>query len=325
MRRAGPVAVLALTCALALAQPVGSQTTAESDGLRVTATLSDAQPGLGEPVTLELTATRTADLSAARIEWPELGQILLGALGEDVVEVERVALAPDRSGQTALLRLYDTREFELPTVTIRATGPDADAEPLAVVELSPGTLTVAGVAPDDAERLPSHGARAWLADEEGPSWAWWALGGAVVALAGGAWLLTRARRTADAPPAEPPRPPHARALDALDALLAERLPEQGHVEAYFTRLSWIARCYVEERFGLRAPEQTTEEFLSELATHAEDTQLSDRHRELLRTFLTRADLVKFARAGADPGTCVAAAEGIRGFVVETSPTDEEAS
>ncbi len=52
------------------------------------------------------------------------------------------------------------------------------------------------------------------------------------------------------------------------------------------------RRYVEERFSLRAPELTTEEFLLEAGRSPE---LSPLHRELLSDFLQRCDRVKFAR------------------------------
>ena len=51
------------------------------------------------------------------------------------------------------------------------------------------------------------------------------------------------------------------------------------------------RRYLEDRFELRAPELTTEEFL-DVAGSA--NRLSHDHQSLLRDFLRQADLVKFA-------------------------------
>jgi len=58
------------------------------------------------------------------------------------------------------------------------------------------------------------------------------------------------------------------------------------------------RRYIENRFGLQAPEQTTEEFLASLRT---GTTLVQQYQTLLSEFLNECDMVKFANyaAGAD--------------------------
>jgi hypothetical protein len=82
------------------------------------------------------------------------------------------------------------------------------------------------------------------------------------------------------------------ALAALEHLQRQDLMSQAHIEEFYVRVSTILRRYVELRFGLRAPEQTTEEFLvSALATGG----LIAAHRDLLEVFLQHCDLVKFAR------------------------------
>ena len=47
-------------------------------------------------------------------------------------------------------------------------------------------------------------------------------------------------------------------------LLAENLPAQGLVKEFYLRLTGIVRQYVEDTTGIRAPEQTTEEFLRDM-------------------------------------------------------------
>jgi len=85
---------------------------------------------------------------------------------------------------------------------------------------------------------------------------------------------------------------HEVALQALARLLARRLLEVGRYEEYYVELSSIVRDYVERRFGLHAPEMTTEEFLVAMQR---DRRLTPEHRGLLGEFLTESDLVKFAR------------------------------
>jgi hypothetical protein len=94
------------------------------------------------------------------------------------------------------------------------------------------------------------------------------------------------------------RPAHVLALAALEHVQHQDLMGQERIEEFYVRVSAILRRYVELRFGLRAPEQTTEEFLvSALATGG----LIAAHRDLLETFLQHCDLVKFARHRPTPG------------------------
>lgn len=78
---------------------------------------------------------------------------------------------------------------------------------------------------------------------------------------------------------------------ALTALLAENLPAQGLVKEFYLRLTGIVRRYIEARTGLRAPEQTTEEFLQAIQSrHLFPLRQSSR----LSEFLVAADMVKYA-------------------------------
>ena len=107
-------------------------------------------------------------------------------------------------------------------------------------------------------------------------------------------------------------PPDERARARLGAALALI----DHPERFCTAVSEITRAYLEERFGLKAPDQTTEEFLADLPKNAE---LDERHKESLAGFLTGCDLVKFAKfepARADLEALHAAALDL---VLQTAP------
>jgi hypothetical protein len=77
-------------------------------------------------------------------------------------------------------------------------------------------------------------------------------------------------------------------------LSKEDLIAKGLVREYYYRITNILRHYIEDRFGLLAPERTTEEFLTEMA-HA--NQLDATHKILIREFLERCDMVKYAKYG----------------------------
>lgn len=136
----------------------------------------------------------------------------------------------------------------------------------------------------------------------------------LVIMALGLWFLfNRPKR----PYVVPPPPPHELALRALDRLWARRDLQEGRWEPYYVELSAIVRRYLEDRFELRAPEMTTEEFLAAAGT---DSRLTAPQRELLAAFLRQADLVKFARAIPSYADAEAAYRSARRFVDETKPS-----
>ena len=130
--------------------------------------------------------------------------------------------------------------------------------------------------------------------------------------------LWRKRRLRVIPP-PPPLPPHLVAYQALDRLLSTDLLRRGELQEFYAILSDILRHYIEQRFGLRAPERTTEEFLLELRMVGSGPMANTSHRLLLRDFLTRCDLVKFACETPAHSEAEEAVEICRRFVRETEP------
>ena len=84
--------------------------------------------------------------------------------------------------------------------------------------------------------------------------------------------------------------PRHRAVAARTAPLVPTAGRRTH-RRFLRRTIRHRAAYLEDRFELRAPELTTEEFL-ETVQQAPD--LSRDHQVLLREFLRQADLVKFA-------------------------------
>ncbi len=119
-------------------------------------------------------------------------------------------------------------------------------------------------------------------------WAWlgWLLAGAVLAAL--AVLLWRRWRRQQQAVAVPPVPPHIRAKQRLN----EALLHIGDARLFCFLISETLRVYLEERFELRAPERTTEEFLQDLQG---TSHLNGSQKQSLTDFLERCDLVKFAR------------------------------
>ncbi|MDO8525325.1 MAG: hypothetical protein Q7S07_02430 [Candidatus Omnitrophota bacterium] len=89
----------------------------------------------------------------------------------------------------------------------------------------------------------------------------------------------------------PVRLPHEIAAEELEAIRGNFLRDPD-VKEYYAGISDCVRRYIERVFKLRAPEMTTEEFLSSLHM---SVVLSIARKDLLRDFLNACDLVKFAK------------------------------
>ena len=116
------------------------------------------------------------------------------------------------------------------------------------------------------------------------------------------------------------RTPHEIAYELLERLSKEDLIAKGLVKEYYYRITNILRHYIEDRFGLLAPERTTEEFFTEMA-HA--NQLDDTHKILIREFLERCDMVKYAKYGPSKSEIKETYDAAKRFIDETMERLEE--
>lgn len=98
-------------------------------------------------------------------------------------------------------------------------------------------------------------------------------------------LLKRMRKKA------PPKLPHELAIEALQAAQAG-LSKTSDIKEYYVKISDAVRRYIETVFKLRAPEMTTQEFLTSLGG---SMKISAEYKESLKLFLEACDLVKFAK------------------------------
>lgn len=90
--------------------------------------------------------------------------------------------------------------------------------------------------------------------------------------------------------------PIDRAMTELERLLHRNLPEKGFFKDFYVELTMVVRRYIERSHDVRAPEQTTEEFLAAAARHPDFTP---EVLNQLKVFLESADLIKFAGQKAD--------------------------
>ncbi len=224
---------------------------------------------------------------------PEKYQVELPAFSEklgDFTVVKSQPLPPELKGNTLAQGVQWTLEpflsgaYLTPEMTIRAK---ADDKELSLVV--PGIQVKVTSLLND-ERKPADIAPMLLPR---PDYFYRYLAGGLILLAAGLLALYWFKlRKAPEPPPLPPLPPQVLAARALDDLLARNLVEQGKIKEFYLAISAILRRYIENRFNLRAVEQTTEEFFLGLNT---SPLFNLEQKQLLKKFLDHCDLVKFAR------------------------------
>jgi hypothetical protein len=128
------------------------------------------------------------------------------------------------------------------------------------------------------------------------------------------WWLARRRRATQAPRRREStmRKAQEDALAELKKLFA--LIEREESRPYAQESSGIIRRYIEVRFELNAPRQSTEEFLEEVQ---HSPRLTPTHRGLLGEYLRVCDLLKFAKTLANRDELKALHEAAVNFVKET--------
>ncbi|MFA4988075.1 MAG: hypothetical protein WC572_00555 [Candidatus Omnitrophota bacterium] len=116
----------------------------------------------------------------------------------------------------------------------------------------------------------------------------------------------------------PSKPAHQTAYEQLEALKAKDYAGRGLIKEYYSEISDIIRHYLEDRFKLRAPEMTTEEFL---AGAREAQELGGEAKNLLKEFLLCCDLVKFAKYAPSRDEADAIFDSAKNFIDQTKENE----
>lgn len=129
---------------------------------------------------------------------------------------------------------------------------------------------------------------------EFPLWGWIVLGILLLGIMAGVllWFLNKRKLPIKEMVPRVTQLPSEIALEALENLVQKNYPNQGLFNEYYIDLSDIVRRYLENRFSIKAPEMTTEEFLFFANSGA---TLSETQKIFLKDFLNGCDMVKFAK------------------------------
>ncbi len=267
---------------------------------------------IAETVLLQLEATVS---SKYEVTMPKVDETLLAHFG--LVSWDHLGRKLDPNNNVATTYQYRLEpflsgKFDIPAFTFvfqDVNDPNAKHE----VASEPIPVEVTSLLGEDRAKLTINDIEGVVEMPARMSW-WglWAAGGAAVVIWPLIWWLVRRKRTREQ--VRIFQPAHELAYARLRALVAEGLVEAGRVKEFYERINAILRHYIEDRFELRAPERTTEEFLYELGR---TDVLAPADKQTLQEFLTHCDLVKFAKHAPTTEQIQQSFDLIKAFVEKT--------
>ncbi|MDN3509977.1 MAG: BatD family protein [Candidatus Jettenia sp.] len=285
-----------------------------------TANVDKSEVMIGDKITLKVHVKYKDSIA---VQFPEFDQPIgvFTVKGSGVVEGPR----KDRDGYSLVERSYILSSYEIgratiPSLKINYKGAQGEGE----VTTNEVTIDIKGVIKEEETvtdikdiippiEIPTNYKRFMY-------WVFVGLGGLFIAgILYGFFHKMKKRQTTQEQEYRK-RTPHEVAYELLERLLKEDLVGKGLTKEYYYRITDILRHYIEDRFGLLAPERTTEEFLAEMA---HTNRLEESHKILIQEFLEHADMVKYAKYGPSNVEVKEAYDRAKRLVDETKERLEE--
>jgi hypothetical protein len=237
-----------------------------------------------------------------------------GAGGSEIGGIE-FTLEPQLSGE------YTVAPFTV-SYTVEREPPDSGGNPPThEVKTQPVTITVNSLGAKDlaTAKLRDIKPPVALAEPRRGGAIVWLAAAAVLLVGSGAVVFFILRRRRKAIPPERRIPAHVLAFEELRKLREMNLIEQGRIKEFYIAISNIMRFYIERRFGVRAPEQTTEEFLEAVS---KDHLFDSPTRSTLKQFLSHCDMVKFAKYEPEMEQIQKTVDVTRDFIEQTKQVSQ---
>jgi len=287
--------------------------TAENGPVKATVRVWPAKPTLGESIYLRLEIEAPAGVSVDA-PFQEAGDQRLGRFR--VVGFVRSA-KPGVQEQTYTLEAPSSGRHRIPPLRLEMidSRPSAGAQSRKPQEIltEEVPLEIAPVPAEQATKQLQPALGELDPDVGKTSWVFiFGMASLALVLVSGSILVVRALRARRR--IEKQRSAYEDAVAQLRVLEDRGAPDATGADAWFVELSSIVRRYLEQRYEIRAPELTTEEFLLVATARPE---LTTEHRGLLTSFLERCDRVKFAGYRPDAEESIATLAAARGFVEDT--------
>jgi len=286
-----------------------------SAGISASASLSPSTAAIGVPVRYEVRVEYSKGMD---VEIEDVASSLEGFEINDRGQTARRSLL---GGRVVKSRRYDITTYSVgdhvvPWPGIRyadKAAPDASPE---VLPGAPLVLSVYSVLDESAVDVRDIKLPVNLPAKR----IYWLLAGAAMAMllaaAATFFLLRKTKSRIDIVlPA-----PHEIAYAELDRLAGMSPANWEEIREFYYRLSLCVRIYIESRFGVHAPHQTTQEFLFSVASSDE---ILGAQGKLLRHFLYHCDVVKFAKYYPTSSEIAQSLAVARRFVDRTRTLPEE--
>jgi len=266
------------------------RSTVEAGPVRLSVQFDPAAPALADRAKLTVAIDAEPGVTVEKLQFgSQFGDFRVVDVQEELPRIENhreiakwiCTLEPIRPGRAAIWPV------DVAFVDSRATGGDGkrrllSSKPLAVevataVKVDPPSL--AGLRPE-ASLVPLPFSRL----------AWLGYVAAILAAAGVGIYVIRRRRLRREAIAQRPLTPAEIAYRELWQIVNDQLADRD-VKLFFVALTGVVRRFIEQTTSIRAPEQTTEEFLHEISVRQ---TFPPEENQRLADFLEAADLVKFA-------------------------------
>jgi hypothetical protein len=278
----------------------------------------------------ELTIADQLNLSLS-VVFDEAWDVTLPPIGEKLDQFGIVSYHTDppeltgdnrsRIRRAYVLEPFLSGEYKIPAMTVRFQKKNAPDEEFHEIETEAVTVLVQSLLPENFKEMALHDIKPPVDLPKSLALWFWAggiLGFLLISGIAGVFVFYRLRHGAGMDSSVPEIPPHEQAFAELRALVDEKLVEQGKIKEFYHRISDILRRYIENRFHLKAPEQTTEEFLAAIQS---DSAFNKDEKALLKEFLTLCDLVKFATFQPETADIQKTFDSCKAFITGTQEKD----
>jgi hypothetical protein len=242
---------------------------------------------------LNLTITIIVDENY-EVELPSAGEKLaqFGIVDYHTSAFELTDDHKKKISRSYVLEPFLSGDYAIPAMTVGFWKNDDQGKDKHTLETEEIKIYVKSLLPENFKDMKLHDIRPPVELPGAiPLWMWLAGIGGLAVIGAITFLVVLKRRKQRHIIEEKSLSPHEQAYIELERLILQNLIEKGEIKLFYFEITNILRRYIENRFGINAPEQTTEEFLEGLK---KNTDFLENYRVLLKNFLSHCDLVKFA-------------------------------
>jgi hypothetical protein len=266
---------------------------------------------------LNLTIGVTVD-EDYEVDLPGFGENLeqFGIVDYHTTQPELLEDNKTKISRSYVLEPFLSGDYKIPAMEIKFWKKGEEESGAHTIETSEAEIKVKSLLPEDLKDVQLNDIKPPV---DFPSvyriWLWAGIGVAVIFIAAVAlFVFIKRRKRAEIRSINAKILAHELAYEELRKLVSEDLPNKGEIKLFYQRISSILRHYIENRFGINAPEQTTDEFLAGLEAKPD---FALKYRMLLNAFLRHCDLVKFAEHQPQTDDIQKTFDSCKAFIEET--------